>query len=89
MRLTYIEITLHQQCATLEIKHRVLFNFQRQIIFNVNPQRSNNIDRMLKCWMRLSYFLRTKISIVFKYLKDILSVSCFLLLKKWNANQFL
>ena len=35
--------------ATLKIRRQILFHFQHWI--NVDPQRSNNVDPTLKCWL--------------------------------------
>ena len=40
--------TLYRRCVKLKI-WQILFHFQRQI--NVDPQRWNNVDPTLKCWL--------------------------------------
>ena len=42
-------LTLYQRCATLKIRRRILFHFQRRI--NFISTLIHNVDPMLKCWL--------------------------------------
>ena len=42
-------LTLYQRCATLKIRRRILFHFQRRI--NVISTLIQNVDPTLKCWL--------------------------------------
>ena len=42
-------LTLYQRCATLKIRHRILFHFQRWI--SVISTLIHNVDPTLKCWV--------------------------------------
>ena len=51
-------LTLYQHCATLKIRRRILFHFQRR--FNVISTLVHNVDPTLKCRLFMRHFFETK-----------------------------